>query len=271
MRCSFTAAGTSMRTLFIIAVLAFSQPSVLAAASLTQLLGVDDSVDHATLDAQGLLDQARDDALTAESNLDDNVKARLGDIDTEVDKTVANVGLIEKDATLSVEARETQAIAELDKLSADIKKFEEKTKDDMSQLIDKLNCVSDLTATEYAGEVLGAAGKWLGGNEIELTAPVLYKGEKLPDCISEIFDCTVKKTFQIDDMFSNTYDQVKSYLIDRLDGLREDTPAETVINTYAYLSNLAMRATCHMPENANVDDFANYARLARSWRIATGR
>lgn len=98
---------------------------------------------------------------------------------------------------------------------------------------------------------MGRFGILIGTNEIRVFPPALYPGERegyyciLGYCAT---DYDVYQDFHIKaPNFSATYDDIKKYLLDRLENMRLDTPVDSLIITYSILSELARRTICFHP------------------------
>ena len=248
-------------------------PSQSYAASLTDLLGVNQSIDKAVLGMQAIVDQARDAAFAIEAQTNKDVTDRLNQVDAIVEKTISEVKALEAQTFADADALVASVNALILNELAQVSALEKKFVSDLALLIDQAECKVDLSVNEALKDALGGVGKFLGTNRIEVTPPVMYAGERKSLCVPGLQNCEISRTFALKTPFSATYFEIRDYLIGRLDGARDDTPIESVVSTYQYIAELAKRTGCFMrgSESTYDEDFVFYITKARQWQIVTRR
>jgi hypothetical protein len=248
-------------------------PAGANAASLTDLLGINDSIDRTIHGMQAIVDQARDAALAIEAQTNQDVTARLSQINAIIDKTVVDVKAIESRIFADTNQLVIQVNALLSDRLSDIGSLEKQFVNDLAVMIDKAECAVDLSLSQALKDALGGIGKFLGSNRIEITPPIMYAGEHTDFCVSAIQNCEISRIFTIKTPFSTTYFEIRDYFIGRLNGVRDDTPIQSIVTTYQYLAALAKRTGCFMrgSETSYDEEFIYYISKARQWNIVTSR
>jgi hypothetical protein len=263
----------SRAALISVCLLAAGLPSKSHSASLTDLLGVNDSIDKSVHGAQAVVDRAREAALAIEAQTNHDATDRLNQVDAIVEKAVAEVKALLAQAFANADQLVARVNGVLASRIADISSLEKQFMADLAKLIDDAQCAVDHTAQEALKDALGDIGKWLGANRIEITPPVMFVGERKALCVPALQNCEISREFKVKTPFSATYEEISDYLIGRLDGARDDTPIKSIVNTYQYIAELAKRTGCFLPGSKSTydEDFAFYIAKARQWRIVTGR
>lgn len=143
---------------------------------------------------------------------------------------------------------------------------------DVVKAIDHAECALNRTMNESLQMALGRIGKLIGTNQIEVSPPRMYVGERKDLCVAAFQNCDISRTFQIKVPFSQTYEEIRDYLDERLKGSRDDTPIESIVDTYQYQAELAKQAGCFMPGSAAQYELVYSEDLdkARQWRLGTG-
>ena len=201
-----------------------------ANAALSDLLGVNKSIDDAVNGMQAVVDTARDAALAIEAQTNQDVTNRLQQVDGVIAKTVSEVKELEtKGITDSKELIDKVNAAIAARIN-DVSSLENKFKLDLADLIYKAECAGDKTLNGNLKDALGSVGRLLGTNEILITPPVMYAGESKSICVPALFDCRITTSFPIRTPFSETYIDIRDYLLNRLNGAREDTPIESIVD-----------------------------------------
>ncbi|MBX5216471.1 hypothetical protein HJC05_19985 [Rhizobium sp. NLR9a] len=248
-----------------IAMAGFFAPSF-AQASLPGLIVTDIVIGQAVDKFGGLVDRARDAALAVEGQTNEHVKERLEQVDKIVSDTVSKINALEKQASLDAQARIDQINAVLKEETVRINDLEEKFMADVSKKIREVQCTSDVVMQEQMKDLLGRLGVFLGTNTLIVTPAVLFEGET--ERCYVLSKCRVQKSFQIYTPFSQTYGEVKDYLLkERIGKMDGRTPVESVVDTYSLIADLAKRATCHTEANNMTyeNEYVNYSSMVRQW------
>jgi hypothetical protein len=231
---------------------------------LMEFFGVNHSVDVAINKFQALVDHAGDVAIGVESKTNSDVKDRIDQINVIVDKTVTDLRALEKTAHGDINAVADKMIAAIDKSVDNISALEEKFFADLDNAVQNVYCKTITFATDVVKNSCGTVCKLVGGYQIEITAPVMYPGEHATLCIQ---DCRITQTFPMRTPFDETYKEVKSYMEGRLKGARNDTPVQSILATYGYLSSLAAMSECVLPSLKPFYDaeIIHYNGMLRGW------
>jgi hypothetical protein len=237
-----------------------------ASANLPGLIIADAVIGGAVDKFGGLVDKARDAALAVEGQTNEDVKKRLEQVDQIVSDTVTKINALEKQIDLDAQARIEQVNAVLKDETARVNDLEEKFMADVSKKIREIQCTSDVVMQEQVKDLLGRLGVLLGTNTLILTPAVLFEGET--DRCYVLSRCRVQKSFPIYTPFSQTYIDVKIYLLkERIGKMDGRTPVESVVDTYSLLADLAKRATCHTEANNMTyeNEYVYYSSIVRQW------
>ncbi len=253
---------TKYITLALVASLVGGKPCAAQIVDVPKIVGVDHTVDQAF----DRLNESIDRAQGVANAINQDAKDRLDQIDKIKEETLDRL-----------QAIETKSVGDLNKLYKDalndatdrIGKLEKKFTEDLQALIDSTVCGASLILNQSAIEALGSFGKLIGTNQVEIKAPLLYDGEtQWFFCKDD--GCKLTKTIDIQtEFFSNTYHDIRSYLLRRLEFAREDTPRYAIVSTYTVIAELAKRTVCFTKGAATdyVDDYAFYINKAKVWDI----
>jgi hypothetical protein len=264
----YTKGGSVPRRLSYSGVIAFSACLLLDGGhahaqiiDLPKIFGVSHAVDEGVDRFNDAVERARSAAFALEYQTNTDVKTRLDQIQEITDHTTDRVEKLEAKTSADIERILKEETARLVDL-------ETKTMVDIDTEIRKVECSANLIVNQSIPDLLGSVGKLIGANQIEITAPVLYEGETQPFfCGND--KCKMTKTFPITTPFSSTYRDIRTYLLDRLDSARDDTPRYTLVVTYSVLAQFAKRTSCFFPgtEKDYVDDYEYYVNKAKQWDI----
>jgi hypothetical protein len=241
------------------------------AATLTELIGIDPAIDKTISGMQGLVDQARAAAFAIEGQTNQDLENRLSQINGIVEQTVTDVRELETKTFVDVNDLVAHVNAALQARIAQISTLEQQFMGDVIKAINTAECAVDHTVNQSLQDALGHIGKLIGASEIEISPPRMYAGEQRNLCIAGFESCDISKTFKIKTPFSQTYLDIRDYLIGRLNGSRDDTPIESIVDTYQYLAELAKRVGCFEPGSAATYDeiYSGYLNNATEWRLVT--
>jgi uncharacterized protein YciI len=225
-------------------------------------LGVDAAVDK----FGGLVDRARDAAMAIEKQTNEDVKARLDQVDQIVDDTMSQIVALQKQTALDANQLATRAEAILAKQTKEVANLEDKFMRDLSKIIREVQCSTDRILQEQLKDTIGTFGPILGTNTITITPPVLIEGETMRCRLFQ--KCRVQKSFRIATPFTETYREVKKYLIEeRIRKMGPNSPVESVIDTYSLIADFAKRTTCFTTANDMTfeAEYVTYAKKVREW------
>ena len=148
----------------------------------------------------------------------------------------------------------------LDRLNRDLEVHEQALFARMDALVWKVGCEVRRHTLEDLPAILGDLGKVLGTHKIRITLPV----EKGGLCF---FGCDTR-TFRIETPFPRTYAKVRDTMLGNLEQwLTDETPADAVVGTYEFLSELASKASCFVPNNSERlrREHLYFAAKAKMW------
>ncbi|MGR9503667.1 hypothetical protein ACU8MW_08115 [Rhizobium leguminosarum] len=241
-------------------------PSAPTYASVLGLLGVDSTVDHAFDRMQGAIDKAKGAALAIEAQTNEDATARLAQIQSIADETVRKVSDLEKQSFKDAADFSDHLDALVDGELKKVDLLETQFMNELSHKIREVECTADRVLNAQLKDALGGLGAILGTHEIALTPAILYPDEHRR-CGLYYAKCRLTATFPVREPFTETYKEIKAYLEDRMSNLREDTPASSVVDTYALIADLAKRTTCFTQANdlKYEAEFAHYNSLVRQW------
>lgn len=235
---------------------------------LMEFFGVNHSVDLAIEKLQGLEDHAQALAIGVELKTNADVEARIDQVNGVINDSVKQLRSLVQEANGDINAVADKMVAAINSDIADLSKLESKFFTDLESQIQNVYCKS-VSFTQVIKDLCGTVCELIGGYQIKITAPVMYAGEERNFCIKAFEDCRVTQTFAIREPFSQTYEEIKAYLEGRLSGARDNTPVQSIIDTYGYLSELAARSECDLEAQRPFYDAQtmHYKELARQWEI----
>lgn len=232
-------------------------------ATLMDLIGVNGSIDKATNGVLASITLARDALLAIETKANEDVRDRLTQVDNIVDGAIKKIAGLREQTTADV-------VRILNETSASLNTLTDNFMAHLANRIRELECSAGRVLNDDLKDALGAFGELIGTNQMRISPPKLYDGEKARFCVGQ---CAISKVFDIKKPFQETYTDVKNYLLnERLKEAQDKTPINTVIVTYEFISMLAHRTTCFAvgSETRYQAESVHYASLARRWREVLG-
>jgi hypothetical protein len=240
------------------------------AKSLTDLLGVNDTIDHSVNGMIAVVDRAQSAAMTIENQFAVDANHALDRVDSMVDDTVDQVFALErqfKDDSDEMVIRVNALLADrLDQIDA----LKDELIAQLDGLIKDTQCAINVSLNQSLLDALGGTGRALQMGQILVQAPELYAGEQDPFCPFQY--CGREHLVNIREPFTEPYKEIEDFLLGRLENTTERTPISTIITTYSYLANVAERGYCFMPENKALwrSKYQRYMDLTRGWSIVMG-
>jgi hypothetical protein len=228
---------------------------------LPKIFGISHAVDEGVDRFNDAVERARSAVFALEYQTNSDMKTRLDQIQKIADDTLDRVENLEAKTSADIETVLKEETARLVDL-------ETKAMVDLDTEIKQAECSVNRVVNQSIPDLLGSVGKLIGANQIEITAPVLYDGETQPFFCGDD-KCRMTKIFPITTPFSTTYRNIRTYLLDRLDLARDDTPRYTLVVTYSVLAQFAKRTSCFFPgtEKDYIDDYEYYLNKAKQWDI----
>jgi len=238
---------------------------LIPASGSTQIPGLNNAVDHAFDRFNDAIESAKRAALAVEYQANIDARDRFDQIDTIANHTLDHARQVAKELVGDVNADVERA---LDQGTASLLMLEQTFMRDLLKSIDALECAATRTLNQSLPESLGSIRRFLGANSIEITAPLLYVGEAQGFFCNDDL-CRLKKTSDIVQPYATTYRAIRTYLLDRLDHARDDTPRYTVVISYTMIAEIAKKTTCFVQgaEKDYLDDYSYYINKARAWDI----
>lgn len=217
-------------------------PSV-SHAFLTKVVGLDGLAGKAGDELRNSIRQAEAALIGIESRFNENIKERIDQIELVVGNTIKQIDALEKRTAEDVDRILSKAVK-------DINLLEEKFFSELSERIQEVECVGKRIALQDLENALGQLGKFFGTHQIRVTAPELYYGEHAKSC--GWFWCPEYiRNFEIKQPFNTTYDEIRAYIMLRLEAATSETPVNTVLVSYEYMADLAAKASCLAPSSAD--------------------
>ena len=243
----------------LLAVLLIFVGSNSASAGLTQVLGIDESVDNAA----GQLRESISHTKTAISQLiiESNAAAkdRIGDVDAIVEDSLTRIELLKDGAKDDI-------VAILEEADRKVSRIQKDVFDSLSQSIREAECAAGRVILRDAPTFLGSLGEFIGANKIKITPPVKIKVRKRGGfgCLF----CDRENEFRVQVPFDRTYIEIRDYMLNVLDEHGDDElPAYSIVSTYSYIADLARKATCFTQNKSSplISEHVRYVEKANSW------
>jgi hypothetical protein len=267
---------TTGRSLFIstcflaFGCIAIAAPFYASAADFMDLFGVNNTVNNAAAQMQQLLDNARKAAFALEEQANEHGKERLEQVNAIADKAIASIKDLERQTNIDA----TELLEKINRIKNETVRqlvdIEDTTVKDLGHLIDQAECAADRTLNQNLQNALGGFGHLIGGSEIDITPPKLSENERESFCLGITSSCEIHRVFHIKQPFSETYTDIRSYLLNRLNNATELTKVSTIITTYSFIAQLAKRAGCFMQYTGYVREYLLYRDKAQQWDLALG-
>ncbi|WP_143744726.1 hypothetical protein [Mesorhizobium prunaredense] len=237
--------------------------------SLARLIGVEQSIGAAGAELKAAILAAEDALQRIRREFNRDVRDRLDQVDAIVVNALEKIDVLRQEGIKDANELMKRADQILARTAADARSLEKTIKEDLSTLIFEAECSIKRTIQETVPETFGGIARVFGGNEIVITPPVLYKGEKRWFCIG---DCRIQTEFRISQPYSETYFAVRDYLLQRLDQMPDDGPINTVVSTYEFLGAFARRAACFVPgsEQRYIAEHMDFRDVASAWTTLLG-
>jgi len=227
-----------------------------------------DTISKAMDQGRETVDRARDAALAIEAQTNEDVTDRLNQVQAIADEQQAKLAALEYQTFSDANQLQSRTVEILDDQQTKLNSLERKFMNDLSARIRQFECSSDKILQEQLKDALGKIGVFFGSNEISITPPVLYDGEHTRCKI--FWSCRIVKVFPVRTPFAESYKEIKGYLEGRLQEVREDTSAESVIETYSLIADFAKRTACFTEANNQTyeREFVKYSTVVRHWNNA---
>jgi hypothetical protein len=232
------------------------------ARDLMDLLGVNPSIDKAAGQMQGLIDAARQATAALEFQTDKDAKDRIDQINKLIQSAIADIQSVENKTKDDIDQMLQKYLAAFQSLKDDC--FAK-----LTQAISDAECAVDKTLNQSMQDSLGAFGRLINTNSFVVNPPLMYPNEQ--EC--GFFGCgPPSQVFKIDSTdFANTYQQVRDYLNGRLKGSQDNTPIASILRSYNLIANTASRAGCltHL-QLEYAKEAAPYMAKIKLWERVTG-
>jgi hypothetical protein len=251
-------------SLIIACAVLFAPPENARADFLGALAG--STIDHASDRAEQLVTRARDAALAIEAQTNEDISERLKQVQGILDNTFKALRDLERQTFVDIKDLTNTIDSILSKHEQQILSLERTFMNDLSAKIREVECSVDRILQQQLKDTLGKIGVILGTHETTVTPPVLYEGEHTR-CGFLMAKCRVSRTFPVYTPFSETYREIKAYLVERLGDIRADTPVASILDTNALIADLAKRTTCFTQANDQTyeAEFVKYSTVIRHW------
>ena len=249
-------------TYFMFIILILASPS--ANAVVTNIVGLNKLAGDIGNELNYSIDRAKNVLFALEEKTNEDVKARIYQLDKIVDDAIKDINDLEVIVKNDVDEILEKAISEANHL-------EKKFMSDLNLAIDKVDCMITRKALQDMEMALGGLGDFVNTHRIKIDAPALYPGERQESCW--FIGCKkYQKEFEIKEPFNVTYDEIKEFMLGRLKNSRKDTPVNTLITTYEYLADLSARASCLASSSSDRlrTDYIKFVTSAHHWKYVLG-
>jgi hypothetical protein len=206
---------------------------------------------HVISGAHDVCEHARQVINQSLDKADDMAKKHREAIDRLEEKIVKDTKEIEQDISKDIDSKIERINFIIKEAVTEADTIEKNFYSDLEKAIEKAECATDKILIEYFANALGSVGELIGTNEIRVFPPLLYPDERKGYYCVAGYCATNHEVYQDFHIktpnFSATYDEIKKYLLDRLENTRPDTSIDSLIITYSILSELAKRTICFHP------------------------
>jgi hypothetical protein len=224
-----------------------------------------DTISKAMGQAQAMLAEARQTALAIEAQTNEDVTERLNQVQQIATETLGKLEDLEAKTFSDVNQLTSRIDGILDDHQRKLAALEDKFMRDLSLRIREVECTAERIINGSMKDALGKFGELLGTNKIRITPPILYADESVSCGLFQ--RCRVTQTFDIRTPFTETYGEIKTYLEARMGKIQEETPINSIIDTYDFIGYLAKRTTCFTNSNNRFyeREFVIYSNKVRAW------
>lgn len=217
--------------------------STVHANIITQITGLDSLVGSAGDELRQSINQAESALLVIQNRFNEDIKDRIAQIEEVVQRAIKDIN-----------ALETKTLKDVNDIilntTSKVKLLELTFINHLRWLIQESECAAKRYTLQDLNFALGGFGRIIGTHKIRVTAPLLYPEEKNQSCW--LSNCMpYEKEFTIKEPFNITYNEIKKFMLERVDKARTDTPIDTLLTTYEYIADLALRASCLAPSSAD--------------------
>ncbi len=240
--------------------------SLNATAIVTNLVGLNNLVGESADEFRDSIDQINRVLLALESKANEDIRNRINQVDTVVNKTILQISALQNRTTQDVERI-------LKTATRDLQNLEKTFMAHLSELIEKAECAAGVITLTDLERALGDFGDVLNTHRIKVSAPELYPDEKHKTCTLWLFYCPdFEREFEIKEPFNVTYVEIRDFLLDRLSLADDKTQIDTLVTSYEYIADLANRSSCLAPSSADRlrTEYVKYLSKARHWKYVLG-